>query len=124
MKKTGVIEDQLISKTFTVVAATNEDYTTQLSDINTALPYYDRRITLEIVCDSLDSTVTLSQKQGLQDDISTMAPILDTETGASIADVLTNGNYIIESVTRSFFLGLSLDVGSATTGTVTVIIRA
>ena len=124
MKFNPSIEDEIVSKVFTIVAVTNESYTTQLSLANTVLPYEDSKVNLEVVCDSLDSVVTLSQFQGLQDDITKMSAINDTATKLPIVTTLTNGNYFLKSVTRAFFIGLTLNVQSATTGTVTVIIKA
>ena len=118
------IEDEIVAKVFTIVAATPESFTTQLSLANTSIAYYDSKINLEVVCAGLDGNVTLSQFQGLQNDVNAMSAINDTATDLPIVTTLTNGNYFLKSVTRAFFLGLTLDPLSATTGTVTVIIKA
>ena len=114
-KESGVI-------TFTVDAGT-DSVTQQISQLN-AQPYNNSRVTLSIVCASLDATVTLAQLQGNNETFAEMSPILDTQTGLAVSDVLTNGNYVIYSELRAFFLGISCAYGSATTGTITVTIRA
>ena len=98
------------------------DVVSQITELNSQ-PYNDSKITLEVICATLDSTVTLAQFQGNQNNFTKMSPILDTQSGLAISDVLTNGNYIMYSSLRAFFLGLQLNPDSATTGTVTIIGR-
>ena len=115
-------QSYIFNKTFTISGG-SESYVQLLSELNSQ-PFNLSKINLEVVCAGLDSTVILSQFKGNSNVYASMSPILDTSTGVAIADVLTNGSYFITSGTDGFFLGLYLNVGTATTGTVTIIGRA
>lgn len=115
-------QNYTFSKTFTVAGA-SDNYTQILSESNT-LPFNDSVITLSIVCAGLDAPVTLNQFQGNNDIFASMSPIVDTLTNTNVSDVLIDGNYSIKTTLSSFFLGLEVVYGSATTGTITIIGRA
>ena len=115
--------DELFSVVFTISGG-DATATQGMSLINSGA-VSNSRITLTIVCAGLDSDVVLSQLEGNIEDVAKMSPVLDATELTPIADTLSGSDiYVIFSEIKSFFLGLSLAVGSATTGTVTITGRA
>jgi hypothetical protein len=115
--------EELFTYTFTISGG--DDSTTQQTSLNNFVASVKSKLTLTVNCSSLDAPVTLEQYEGNLDDITKMGPILDASTQTAIADTLEgSNNYVIYSEYKSFFVGLKLIVGSATTGTVTITGRA
>lgn len=120
--KTDTKQLQLEQKVFTIGAGGTEEFTINLSEINAQL--IDSKIIIEVVADSLDADVQLSQFQGNTNTFDSMSPILDTVSFNPIVTTISNGSFILISTTRAFFLGLELAKLTATVGTITVTIRA
>lgn len=120
--KTDTKQSQLEENIFTIGAGPTEEFTINLSDINAQLD--NSKIIIEVVAAGLDADVQLSQFQGNTNTFASMSPILDTVSFNPVITTISNGSFMLISTTRAFFLGLELAKLTATTGTVTVTIRA
>lgn len=106
-------QTQIFSTTLTVGGTLT--FTSQISGIR------NTDVTLLVEVNGLDADVELSQLQGLKDDITKMTPILDV-LGNDIVTLIdsTEDEYTLISINDSVYFGLSMDILTATTGSLTI----
>lgn len=108
---TDKFEDALFQIVLDVTGITSN--TAQISGLRAGV------IALEIEATGLDAVVDLKWLQGNTDDITKMSPVIDADT-VDVETSITNGDYFLIAEMEGIYLGLELNLLTATAGILTI----